>query len=293
MPAPSALRASSRSGRSSTIVAAVSATSRSNQVRSVTWRGTAAVPRSWATTCMAIFHPCPRSPRRFSLGHDHVVEEHLAELRVAGDLHHRPHVDPRRLHVHDEQRDPLVSRYVRIGAREHAAPARELAPRDPGLLAVEDPAVIRLDGARAQRGEIGSRLRLGEALAPDLVGREDGRDVASLLLVGAEGEQRRAEHVQADDRDELRRSGGGELLVDDDLLGGGPSAAAVLGRPGAPDVARLVEPALPVAQRQRSARRARGAGTRRRGSARRGTRAPRRGAAAPRASSASFTRAGR
>ena len=57
--------------------------------------------------------------------------------------------------------------------------------------------------------------------------------MAPALLVGAEAQQRRPEHVEADDVDELGRAGGGELLVDDDLLGGRPAAAAELARPGA------------------------------------------------------------
>ena len=36
------------------------------------------------------------------LGHEHVVEEHLVELGLAGDLHERPDLDARRLHVDDD-----------------------------------------------------------------------------------------------------------------------------------------------------------------------------------------------
>ena len=108
--------------------------------------------------------------------------------------------------------------------------------------------VIALDGARAQRREVGAGLGLGEALAPDLLGREDRRHVTAPLLVGAEAQQRWAEDVEPDDVDELGGAGGGELLVDDDLLGGRPSAAAELARPRASDVAGLVAARLPVAQ---------------------------------------------
>ena len=37
---------------------------------------------------------------------------------------------------------------------------------------------------RAHRGEVGARVRLGEALAPDLLGGEDLREVRLLLLLG-------------------------------------------------------------------------------------------------------------
>jgi hypothetical protein len=73
--------------------------------------------------------------------------------------------------------------------------------------------------------------------------------VAPALRVGAEAQQRRSEHVEADDVHELGRAGGRELLVDDDLLRGRSAAAAELARPGPADVPRLVAPRLPGAER--------------------------------------------
>src|SRR5204863_874947 len=75
------------------------------------------------------------------------------------------------------------------------------------------------------------------------------RDVATTLLVGAEGQQRRTEHVEADDVGEFRCSRRRELLIDDDLLGDRPAAAAELHGPCAADVAGLVAAPLPGAQR--------------------------------------------
>ena len=74
------------------------------------------------------------------------------------------------------------------------------------------------------------------------------RDVAPALLVVAEAQQRRPEHVEPDHVDELRRARGGELLVDDDLLDGRPSAAAELAGPRAADEAGRVAGGLPLAQ---------------------------------------------
>ena len=73
-------------------------------------------------------------------------------------------------------------------------------------------------------------------------------DVASLLLVTAEGEERRTEHVEPDDGNELGCAGGSELAIDDDLLGGGPPAASERRRPRPPDVPRLVQLPLPLAE---------------------------------------------
>ena len=182
------------------------------------------------------------------LGHDDVVEEELAELRVAGDLGHGPQLDAGRAHVHDQHRDAAVRGHGLIGAGEHPAPARELAPGHPRLLSAEDEVVIALDGARAQRREVRPGLGLGEPLAPDLLGREDRRHVTAPLLVRAEAQQRWAEDVEPDDVDELRGAGSGELLIDDDLFGGRPATAPELARPRASDVAGLVAARLPVAQ---------------------------------------------
>ena len=99
---------------------------------------------------------------------------------------------PGRLHVDDEVRDALVLRRVGVGAGQADAPARELRVRRPHLLTREQPAVVDAHGARLQRREVGAGVGLAEQLAPDLVGGEDRRQPALLLLVGAVREQRRA-----------------------------------------------------------------------------------------------------
>ena len=190
----------------------------------------------------------PRPAEHVLLRDEDVVEEQLAEFGVPRDLLHRPHLDAWGLDVDDQQRDALVLWRVCIRPCEHAAPAGELPPRDPRLLSVDHVAVVRLDRDGAQRGEIRSCLGLGEALAPQLLRREDRRDVTAALLVGPERENRRSEHVQSDDRDPFRRAGCRHLLVDDDLLDRGAAAAAELRRPRAPDVAGLVAARLPAAK---------------------------------------------
>ena len=155
-------------------------------------------------------------------GDDDVVEEQLAELGMAGDLRHRPQLDARRAHVDDEHRDPAVLGPGLVRAGQHPAPAGELPPRDPGLLAADHEVVAALLRPGAQRREVRPGVGLGEALAPDLLGREDRRDVPAALLVAAEAQQRGPEHVEADDVGELRGSRCRQLLVDHDLLGRGP-----------------------------------------------------------------------
>ena len=64
-------------------------------------------------------------PDAHRVGDAHVVEEHLVELGVAGDLHERPHLDARRVHVDDEVREPAVLRARRGSVRASNIPHRD------------------------------------------------------------------------------------------------------------------------------------------------------------------------
>src|SRR5207302_10023937 len=100
-------------------------------------RGAALVPERVHRDLPAVAEPT----EQVLLRHDDVVQEQLAELRVPGDLGHRPDLDARRAHVDDQYRDVSVLRALggRVGGpSEYPAPARELAPRDPRLLPADD-----------------------------------------------------------------------------------------------------------------------------------------------------------
>ena len=58
---------------------------------------------------------------------------------------------------------------------------------------------------RAHGGEVGAGVGLGEALAPDLLGGEDLREVRLLLLLGAVRHDRRPGHAEPDHADVRRR----------------------------------------------------------------------------------------
>ena len=81
------------------------------------------------------------------VGHEHVVEEHLVEHRLAGELAQRPDVDAGRLHVDHEARDAVVLRLLGVGAGEADAPVGFLGHRRPHLLAVQHPAALDARGA--------------------------------------------------------------------------------------------------------------------------------------------------
>ena len=180
-------------------------------------------------------------------GHLDVAEEDLVELRLARDLPQRPHLDPGRVHVDEEVGEVPVARRVRVALRDEDAEVGDVRERRPHLLPVDDVDVAAALGARARGGEVGARVRLREALAPDLVGREDRLEVARLLLLRPVRDDRRPGHVEADHADMGRSLHRGELLVEDRLEAVRRTRAAVLLRPGQPCVAGLVQLAAPLA----------------------------------------------
>jgi len=122
------------------------------------------------------------------------------------------------------------------------------------LLSVDDERVADELRARAQRGEIGAGAGLGVALAPYLLGGEYLRQVALPLLLGAELDQCRPDHLHAHHADERRRAGTDHLLVDDGLAHDVCALAAPLLRPGEREVAGLVDFPLPRLRRRDAAR---------------------------------------
>ena len=98
-----------------------------------------------------------------------VVEEHLVEVRLAGDLAQRSDRDARRAQVDDEARDALVLRHRRVGAEDAEPEVAVVGAAGPDLLAVEDELVAVALGPRAERGEVGAGVGLAPELAPDLL----------------------------------------------------------------------------------------------------------------------------
>ena len=179
--------------------------------------------------------------------HLDVGEEDLVELGLAGDLPQRPHLDPGRVHVHGHVREALVARRVRVAEADEDAPVGDVRERRPDLLAVEDEHVAAPLHPRAHRCEVGAGIRLGEALAPDLLGGQDLRQVRLLLLLGAVRHDRRPGHAESDHADVRRRARQRRLLEVDRLEAVRRAGAAVLLRPRQAGVARVVERAAPVA----------------------------------------------
>ena len=106
----------------------------------------------------------------------HVAEVDLVEHLVARHVSDWPDLDPRGLEVDDEGGDAFVLGAAldgrRVGAEEEESPLGQMGGRDPDLLAVDHVVVAALveDGHGPQVGQVVAGVRLGEALAPVLVG---------------------------------------------------------------------------------------------------------------------------
>src|SRR5262249_53690934 len=129
--------------------------------------------------------------------------------------------------------------------------AREPREARPDLLPREAVAVALPLGAGPDGGQVGAGARLAEELAPDLLGGEDLRDEAPLLLLGAVPHERRPDVVDAHLVDELGGLRARCLVVVDRLLDRRRAGSAVLLRPGEPAPAGTMEARLPVAEEGR------------------------------------------
>src|SRR5207248_11766957 len=141
----------------------------------------------------------------------------------------------------------LVAWRLRVAERDEDAVVGDVSERRPDLLAVDDVDVSATFDACACGSEVGARVRLGEALAPDLLGGQDLRQVRLLLVVAAVRHDRRPGHTEPDDADVGGSLRARHLLVEDGLEAVRGARAAVLLGPGQPGIAGLVQLAAPVA----------------------------------------------
>ena len=105
-----------------------------------------------------------------------------------------------------------------IGAAHDEAPVGAVRQRGPHLLTGDHPLVAVEHRTGLDVREVGTGVRLGEALAPQLLDRLDLREEPPLLLVGAELDQRGGEQPLTEERDPRRRVRARVLLVEDHLL---------------------------------------------------------------------------
>ena len=108
------------------------------------------------------------------------VPAELLELRRAHPL----------LTVDDQKGDAVVASLLRGFHGGHDEMGAHTVG-DVGLLAVDHPPAVDARGARAQRGDVRARVRLGDRKRADPLPADGGHEVALLLILGAELPDRR------------------------------------------------------------------------------------------------------
>ena len=184
------------------------------------------------------------------LGHLHVVEEGLAEGRIAADQQDRLGRHARRLHVEQQEADPALLGLGR-GAHQAEDPVGLVGIAGPHLLPVDQPVVaplVSFFGLGLQPGEVGAGAGLGIALAPADLAARDLRQIMALLLLAAELEQRRPEHRDPEADERRPRADPRHLLLEHARFLRAEPAAAIILRPvghGPPALRRRLQP-LPL-----------------------------------------------
>ena len=143
-------------------------------------------PRSNDSSSIAVRQPSPISPSDVGGRHAGVVEEHLAELARPAHLLERAGVHARLVHVDEQHRDAAVALRAGFGADQREDLVAVHGVGGPHLLPVDDEVVAVADAPGGERGEVGPRAGLGEALAPDHLVAQQRSDDLLLLRVGAD-----------------------------------------------------------------------------------------------------------
>ena len=172
-------------------------------------------------------------------GNAGVRQEHLVELRFAGDLVDRPDLDAGLTHGQHEEADALMFRHVPVGPGQQHAVVGGLGVRRPHLLSVDHPVVTVALGPSAQAGQIRARAGLAVEQAPFALAADRRRNQPPLLLVGSRVVQRAGEQVRPV-VSAAGRADGSEFGCDNSRLGIRQPAAVELrlpagGRPSGVD----------------------------------------------------------
>ena len=121
---------------------------------------------------------------------------------------------------------------VGVGPDQAENPVGLVGVRGPDLLAVDDVVVAAVVGARGERGEVRTGVRLGVPLAPADLAARDLRQVLALLRLVAELQQRRAEHPDAEAVERRAAAERTLFLCEHLALLGREATTAVFARPG-------------------------------------------------------------
>ena len=141
------------------------------------------------------------------VSHRDVLERDLGGVgRVPAELLERPRGDALAGLDHEERQRPVAG--LRPRPHRGDVEVRAHAVGDERLGAVDDPAAVDALGARADGGDVGAGVGLGDRERRDLLAADRGREPALLLRLGAERRERRRgdPDVRADARRRARPS---------------------------------------------------------------------------------------
>ena len=181
------------------------------------------------------------------LGHAHVLEKHLVDVVPAVERDDGAHRNAGRFHVDEQEGNALLRLHLRVGAHQHEHHVGPVTLTGPGLLAVDQVMIAIVLGPAAQGCQVRARARFGIALAPEVVGRKNARQVAGFLFIRAEGVDHRPHHAQPEGH-HRGRPGIGRGALEDIALRRRPAGAAVFLGPGRGDPALVEKNALPAVE---------------------------------------------
>src|ERR1700689_1608129 len=127
--------------------------------------------------------------------HANIAKENLVEFGFPGHLTQRSYRAAGRLHLDERARKALVFREAGIGASDQLTPVADPAVAGPDFLAVDDVVIAVKPRFHLQTGEVGTRVRLGEALAPDFFCAQNFWNVAFFLRFCSIGDDRGADET--------------------------------------------------------------------------------------------------
>ena len=176
-----------------------------------------------------------------------LVEKHLVEFAGAGELLDGAHGYAGLVHGQQEEPQPLVPHRLRVGAGDGKTVPGFVGQGGPDLLPGQAPLAAGPveAGFGPDVGQVRTGAGLGVALAPQVLTPQYARQVARLLRLAAEGDQRGAGEGFTDMAHATGAAGAGVLLVENDLLLDTGAATAVLPGPAQAGPAALVQLAFP------------------------------------------------
>jgi len=169
--------------------------------------------------------------------HPHIGEEHLTEMGIGGHVQHRPHLDARRVHRHNDLADTAVWRALRGGPTDQVAVIGYRGEAGPDLLPGDHPVLTLPPGRCGQGGQVRTRIRLGHPDAPGDFTRQHAGQEPRLLRGRAVGDEGRPNLSIGEPTGGDRGTNADHFLGHHDALDRWSASAAVPGRPGHADPA--------------------------------------------------------